>query len=77
MLVLPSPLGSLPAQAPGIAVLHALGMMALGWMNASFRDPPKKTEQAVVSFFMLVSQSDMKIKVNPKAGFFKGLGAVR
>lgn len=48
-------------------------------LNASFRDPPKKIQQAVVLFFMLMSssQNDTKIKVNPMAAFFKGLGAVR
>lgn len=48
-------------------------------LNASFRDPPKKVQQAVVLFFMLMSssQSDMKLQVNPMVGFFKGVGAVR
>ena len=80
MLVLPSPLASLPAQAPRTAVHSALCSRHDGiGLNASFRDPPKKIQQAVVLFFMLMSssQSDMKIKVAPMAGFLKGLGAVR
>lgn len=48
-------------------------------LNASFRDPPKKIQQAVVLSFMLMLSfwSDMKLKVKPMAEFFKGLGTVR
>lgn len=78
-----------PAFSPGISVLTLCSgpqnssapccrRDGIG-LNASFRDLPKKVQQAVVLFFMLMSssRSDMKIKVIPMAAFFEGLGAVR